>query len=160
MKTAIVYASTHHGNTKKLVGAIAGEYPVAVFDAESVPVADLTGYDLIGFASGIAWGKFYESVERFAQISLPEGKRVFFLYTCADDSRDFAASLRDIAARRGAEDMGTYACRGFNTYGPWKLVGGMNKKHPTADEIHGAVNFFAALEKKVSASVKDEKNTG
>lgn len=54
MKTAIVFASTHHGNTKKLVDAIAGKYPVAVFDAESVPEADLTGYDRIGFASGIA----------------------------------------------------------------------------------------------------------
>lgn len=160
MKTAIVYASTHHGSTKKLVDAIAGKYPTAVFDAEAAAAADLTGYDLIGFASGIAWGKFYESVERFARTSLPEGKRAFFLYTCADNSRDFAASLRAIAAERGAEDLGTYACKGFNTYGPWKLVGGMNKKHPTPDEIQGAVNFFAALERKVSVSGKDGKSAG
>lgn len=160
MKTAIVYASMHHGNTKKLVDAIAGKYPVTVFDAKTVPAADLTGYDLIGFASGIAWGKFYESVERFAQAGLPEGKQVFFLYTCADNSRDFAVSLRAIAAKRGAKDLGTYACKGFNTYGPWKLVGGMNKKHPTADEIQGAVDFFAALVRKTSACSKGGKSTG
>ncbi|BAK98720.1 hypothetical protein OBV_15220 [Oscillibacter valericigenes Sjm18-20] len=151
MKAAIVYASKHHGNTKKLVDAIARRYPVTVFDAETVPAADLTGYDLIGFASGIAWGKFYESVERFAQASLPEGKQVFFLYTCADNSRDFAASLRAIAAGRCAEGLGTYACKGFNTYGPWKLVGGINKKHPSADEIQRAEEFFAAQEGKASA---------
>ncbi|MET0017037.1 flavodoxin domain-containing protein [Oscillibacter sp.] len=158
MKAAIIYASTHHGNTKKLVDAIAGKYPVTVFDAQTVPAADLTGYDLIGFASGIAWGKFYESVERFAQASLPEGKQIFFLYTCADNSRDFAASLRAVAAERGAEDLGTYACKGFNSYGPWKLVGGINKKHPTADEIQRAVDFFAALVRKISSSSKDGKS--
>lgn len=151
MKAAIIYASTHHGNTKKLVDAISRKYPVTVFDAQTVPTADLRGYDLIGFASGIAWGKFYGSVERFAQVSLPEGKQVFFMYTCADNSRDFAASLRAITAERSAEDLGTYACKGFNTFGPWKLVGGINKKHPTADEIQDAVDFFAALEEKASA---------
>ncbi len=151
MKTAIIYASMHHGNTRKLVDAISRNYPVTVFDAEAVSAAELTDYNLIGFASGIAWGKFYKSVERFAQASLPEGKQVFFLYTCADDSRDFAASIRAIAAKQGAEDLGTYACKGFNTYGPWKLVGGMNKKHPTADEIQGAVDFFAVLERKALA---------
>lgn len=85
---------------------------------------------------------------------------MFFLYTCADNSRDFAASLRAVAAERGTEDLGTYACKGFNTYGPWKLVGGMNKKHPTADEILGAVDFFAVLERKAPALDKVEKNNG
>ena len=36
-------------------------------------------------------------------------------------------------------------CRGFNTYGPWKLVGGMNKGHPNREERSGAVEFFAKL---------------
>ena len=33
MKTAIVYASTHHGNTKKLLDAIAAAYEVDLIDA-------------------------------------------------------------------------------------------------------------------------------
>ena len=42
----------------------------------------------------------------------------------------------------------------------WKLVGGMNKKHPTADEIQGAKDFFAALERKASALDEVEKSNG
>ena len=35
MKTAIVYASTHHGNTKKLLDAIAAAYEVDLIDCSS-----------------------------------------------------------------------------------------------------------------------------
>ena len=145
MKAAIVYASTHHGNTRKLVEAIAKDYPVTLIDAEAVPEGDLSGYGMVGFASGIAWGRFYSSVEGFASACLPAGMPVCFLYTCAADSRDFAAGSRGIAAARNAVCMETYACRGFNTYGPWKLLGGMNKGHPDAGELRGASEFFGRM---------------
>lgn len=54
MKTAIVYASTHHGNTKKLLDAIAAAYEVDLIDAVKVPEKDLNRYDRIGFASGVS----------------------------------------------------------------------------------------------------------
>ena len=62
MKTAIVYYSAHHGNTKKVLDAIAGKFEVTPIDAVKAPDADLTGYDLIGFASGIYYSKFHKSV--------------------------------------------------------------------------------------------------
>ena len=52
MKTVIVYASVHHGNTKKLVEKIAEECKVDLIDAVQQPKADLADYDRIGFASG------------------------------------------------------------------------------------------------------------
>lgn len=54
MKTAIVYYSKHHGNTKKLIDAIAAaDSTVSLIDVTENPDADLSGYDRIGFASGI-----------------------------------------------------------------------------------------------------------
>ena len=50
MKTAIVYYSAHHGNTKKLVEAVAQGRDVTLIDALAVKTADLSGYALIGFA--------------------------------------------------------------------------------------------------------------
>ena len=58
MNTAIIYVSTHHGNTKKLVDAVASEYDVDVYDGTG-DVPDLGTYDCIGLAAGIAFGKFY-----------------------------------------------------------------------------------------------------
>ena len=58
MKVAIVYASVHHKNTEKLVKAIAEKYPeIELIDATKTILKDLASYDLIGFASGIFYGK-------------------------------------------------------------------------------------------------------
>ena len=48
MKTAIVYASVHHGNTKKIVDEIAKDQNVDLVDATQVKEKDLTEYDAIG----------------------------------------------------------------------------------------------------------------
>ena len=144
-KTVIIYASTHHGSTRKLVEAIAEKYDIVQINSEEQQYADLTDYDLIGFASGIDFGKFYDSVERFLKNNLPENKRVFFLYTCAKTSSRFTESIRAEAIKKRAVLLGEYGCRGYNTYGPWKWIGGMNKKHPTEDERKGAVRFFETL---------------
>ena len=144
-KAAIIYASKHHGNTYKLVKAISEKYDIALINAETETAANLSEYDLIGVASGIDFGKFYPSVEQFLKDNLPENKKIFFLYTCARKSLRFTETVRAEAEKKGALVIGEYGCRGYNTYGPWKLFGGMNKEHPTPDEIEGAVCFYKSL---------------
>ena len=53
MRTAIVYVSVHHGNTKKVVQAMAAELSADLIDLTVEKEADLSGYELIGFASGV-----------------------------------------------------------------------------------------------------------
>ena len=74
MKAAIIYASVHHENTKKVVEAIAGENAVDLIDATKEKERDLSGYDLIGFASGVYYGKFHQTVLNFASVNLPADK--------------------------------------------------------------------------------------
>jgi flavodoxin len=146
MKTVIIYGSKHHGNTKKVCDRIAADCNVTLIDASEVTDAFAwEEYDLIGFASGIAFKKFYEPVNNAAGM-LPAGKKVFFIYTCAVNDQDFAQNIKGIVESRGSECIGTYGCRGFNTYGPLKLIGGMNKKNPTEDELTAAVDFYRAIE--------------
>ena len=144
-KTVIVYASTHHGNTRKLIEAISEKYQIDIIDALEQKFANLSEYDLIGFASGIDFGKFYDAVEQFLKDNLPENKAVFFMYTCARDDKDFTYTMRTEAMKRHALLMGEYGCRGYNTYGAWKVIGGMNKHHPTKKELDGAVQFYELL---------------
>ena len=146
-RAIIIYASTHHGSTFKLVKALADEYDLQRIDATKQQRADLSEYDLIGFASGIAFGKFYEPVERFLRENLPENKRVFFLYTCAKTSRRFTETMKKAAGERNSVFVGEYGCKGYNTYGPWKVIGGMNKNHPSAKELEEAKRFYASLTK-------------
>lgn len=62
MKTAVVYYSKHHGNTKKLLDAIksASSDEITLFDVTKTPPENLEEYDLIGFASGIYYSQISE----------------------------------------------------------------------------------------------------
>lgn len=145
MKTAVIYYSRHHGNTKKLLDAIAERFELTLIDAAETPRADLTEYDLIGFASGIYYSKFHKSVLKFAESCLPEGKRVFFLCTYGAEKQGYTQAIRQVTDRKRSEVLGEYGCLGFDTFGPFKLVGGIAKGHPDRTELAGAVRFFEGL---------------
>lgn len=147
MKTAIVYYSRHHGNTKKLLEAIADKYDVTLFDiAESVP-ENLDGFDRIGLASGIYFSKFHKSLLKFTEEKFPEGKETFFIYTYGAEKNTYTKAIGEAVKKHGAKILGEYGCLGFDTYGPFKLVGGVAKGHPDENDIKGAVSFYGNFEK-------------
>ncbi len=147
MKTALIYYSTHHGNTGKLAEAIAAADPeVQLFDATQGVTEDLSPYDLIGLASGIYGGNFAKPILRVAEEKLPAGKRVFLLYTSALELGSHTKSVRKALEARQCTLAGEFNCRGYNTFGPFKLVGGTAKGHPTEEDLAAAVAFY----KKVS----------
>ena len=145
MKTAIVYFSTHHGNTKKLVEAIAAQNDVTLIDVTKTGAADLTEFDRIGFASGIYFSSFSKQILSFAAENLPEGKEVFFLNTCGNPLGMYFNAIRKITESKNCRELGAYQCLGFDTFGPFKLVGGIAKGHPTDEEIADAVKFYESL---------------
>ena len=53
--------------------------------------------------------------------------------------------MREIATGKGCREIGEYYCQGFDTFGPFKLIGGIAKGHPTEREIHCAVVFYERL---------------
>lgn len=146
MKTLIIYESTHHGNTRKLCNAIAAADKDVTLSEVGKAKIHWDEYDLIGFASGIAFGKFYAGVTGAAE-KIPSGKRVFFLYTCGRNSRDLSAKIAETVKTRGCTVLGSYGCKGFDSYGPFKLLGGINKNHPDLTECNEAVEFYHRLKK-------------
>ncbi|MEY2227626.1 MULTISPECIES: hypothetical protein [Streptomyces] len=42
---------------------------------------------------------------------------------------------------KGFEVEGTFACRGFDTWAPFKLLGGINKRRPNGDDLAAARAF-------------------
>lgn len=143
MKTAIIYYSKHHGNTKKLLDAIAAKHDVTLINTLETASADLSGYDIIGFASGIYYSKFHKSVLAFAKSSLPENAKVFFMYTYGAEKEGYTKAIREAVG--SAEVLGEYGCFGFNTFGPFKLIGGIAKGHPDQEDLNGAVKFYESL---------------
>lgn len=145
MKTAIVYYSKHHGNTKKLLDAIADIGNVKLIDATDTYKHDLNKYELIGFASGIYYSKFHNSVLKFAENNLPREKKVFFIYTCGVQSKGYTNAIKAVVKSKNAQILGQYGCKGYNTYGPFKLIGGIAKGHPNDEDIANAAVFYKSL---------------
>lgn len=145
MKTAICYYSRHHGNTLKVLEAMAEGNDMDLIDVTTCTAVQLDPYDAVGFASGIYCGKFHNSVIHFAEQSLPEGKNVFFVYTCGFQKGSYTKAITEAVTARRANILGEYGCRGYNTFGPFKLVGGIAKGHPNADELHKAQEFYHSI---------------
>ena len=144
MKVAIIYASVHHENTKKVVEAIAGENVVDLIDATKEKERDLSGYDLIGFASGVYYGKFHQTVLKFASVNLPANKDAFLICTCGGNAA--FRSIEEVVKSKQGKVVGKFSCKGYDTFGPFKLVGGIRKGHPTGKEIAEAVAFFEEID--------------
>lgn len=145
MKTAIVYYSKHHQNTKKVLDFLCQSQEITLIDAANGKETDLSEYECIGFASGIYYSKFHKSVLRFAEEHLPEGKKVFFVYTCGVQKEGYTKAIAEVAAQKSATVLGEYGCLGFNTFGPFKLIGGIAKGHPDPKELDEALAFFQSL---------------
>lgn len=146
MKTAICYFSNHHGNTQRVIGAMAAGNDVELIDVRTRAAVDLEQYDAVGFASGIYFGKFHKTVVDFLRRYLPEGKPVFFVSTCGSPpSGRYDDAISAAAAEKHARVLGSFSCRGYDTYGPFKLVGGIAKGRPDVSDLQNARDFFGSL---------------
>ena len=145
MKSIIIYASSHHGNTKKVVDTIAKECEVELFDVGSVREKDLSDYDFIGFASGIFYSKFAEDILDFARVNLPANKDVFLIATAGNPRDGNFNAIAKIVGEKNCKEVGRFQCKGFDTFGPFKIVGGIQKGHPDEKELQEAVSFYKEL---------------
>ena len=146
MKTAIIYASVHHGNTKKIIDEIARTNEVDLIDATQVTEKDLSCYDLIGFASGVYYGKFHQTVLNFALANLPANKNVFLLCTCGGSAA--FQSIEEVVKSKQGKVVGKFSCKGYDTFGPFKLIGGIAKGHPDDKDLADAVTFYKGIIQK------------
>lgn len=154
MRTAIVYASVHHGNTKKIVKAIEEVFEVDLIDATKAQERDLSEYDVIGLASGIYMGKYHQRLLNFITINLPQEKRVFFIATYGI-KRNYDKSILAAMEGRNARVIGRFGCPGYDTYGLFKLFCGIRKGHPDAEDIAAALEFCRKLKLTEKRSVDE-----
>lgn len=145
MKTAIVYYSKHHENTKKVLDSIAEENEITLIDIISTPKPDLSEYDRIGFASGIYYSKFQKALIKFAEESLPENKEVFFIYTYGAEKKGYTSAIKEAVSKHNAKVLGEFGCSGFDSFGPFKLIGGIAKGHPDENDLERAKIFYSKL---------------
>ena len=147
MKKAIIFCySIHHKNTRKVLDAVAAALPVRIVDVPVSDKVDLSQYDLVGFASGVYMSRFGEPVTRLiGELAGLSGKACFTMYTCGAPGGDYANAAQELLRKRGAVVAGGWHCRGYDTFGPFKLVGGIAKGRPSERDAEDAVRYVKTL---------------
>lgn len=117
---------------------------------EMVTQESLTGYDLIGFGSGIYMGKHHRSLVNCVKgLDTLSGKKTFVFYTSGFSKfparPPFENALKEQLTKKNAHIIGTFSCRGLETYGPFRIGGGKNKGHPDETDFNNARKFAKSL---------------
>jgi flavodoxin len=149
MKTLIVYASVHHQNTEKVAKVMVEELGADLVPAAKAHPDTVMTYDLIGFGSGIYFFQFHKTLLQFmAGLSTVAGKQAFVFSTSGDGGTERHAAVKEQLVNRGFAIVGDFACKGWNTWGPLKLVGGTNKGQPNEEDLKAARMFARGLKEK------------
>ena len=141
-KIAIIYISTHHNNTQRLVASCAN---VDIYKFNEIQDIDLTKYDLVGFASGIYFGKFHKAIYEIINNHLSQLHNIFLVYTSGSGLKSYGKKQSKKLRQLGLNVVAFYSCKGYDTYGPWKLFGGVAKNHPNDSDINNYRLFIDRL---------------
>ena len=150
VKTLIVYISYHHGNTEVVARAMGEVLDAELRSPAAVMPGQLADFDLVGFASGNYFGRFDMRLISFIE-GLPryEGKKAFVFSTYGGFGHEVAHNeLKKYLMDKGFKVVGEWYCLGFDTYGFYKLLGGIYKGRPNEGDIEEAKEFARGLVKK------------
>ena len=164
MKTAIVCVSVSHKNTRRVAEAMAEELNATLFDPEQTDVTALGDYDLIGFGSGIFNMKFHPVLREVVRHLPPADDRSAFVFATRGGPGElpfwpYMRQMSGLLEQKGYDVVGTFSCRGFDTWWPLRLVGGINKGRPNADDLAAARAFARNVRDGIAArSAQTKKN--
>lgn len=143
MKILIIISSTHMGNTRKIAEAMAQTVPATIVEFENVSDYDLDDYDIVGFGSGIYFGKHDTKIMEFVSKACDEKAYAFVFSTSGSSAFEKNNKpLVDLLKRKNKIVLGWFGCKAFDRFGPFKLVGGINKGHPNEKDFKDAQKFI------------------
>lgn len=150
MKVLIITASNHMGNTRKIAEAMAEAAPdVTVVDVEHARDYTFRDFDIIGFGSGVYFGKPDTKIVKLLE-GICDKKAYAFTFSTsgADDFKKCNGALADLLKKKNKIVLGEFGCRGFDKFFIFKLFGGLNKGRPNADDLKDAQKFILDVMKK------------
>lgn len=158
MRTLIIFKSYHHHNTQKVAERMAPILDAKLTEPEMIDPEDieaineLNKYNLIGFGSGIYMGIHHKKIiELVKKLPCFNNKKAFIFSTCGGDERNIDTNherLRKLLEEKEFDIMGEFSCKGWNSVGPLKLAGGINKDRPNEEDLRQAEIFAREIRDK------------
>jgi flavodoxin len=146
LKSLIVYESIHHGNSEKISKAMAEILRADTIKTKDVNLNNLDNYDLIGFGSGIYYGKLHKNIlELIDKMPIIANKKAFVFSTSGQGKEKYNKLVEEKLKEKKFQVVGSFVCRGYDTFGPLKLLGGIAKGRPNENDIEKAKDFAKHL---------------
>lgn len=149
-KSLILCKSIHHQNTAQIARVMAQVLNADVASPEEVPYTSLSDCGLFGFGSGVYYGRLHTALYAWLH-GLPACRKALkpaFVFSTSGLPllwKAWHAPLKKLLIQKGFDVVGEFACRGFDTWGPLWLAGGLNRKHPDARDLERAREFAHKL---------------
>lgn len=148
MATIIVTSSkSAHSNTRRIADALGEALDARVLTPEVATPDVLAQADRVGFGSGIYWMNFDQRLAECVH-NLPDmaGRDAFVFATSGlpePPFRRYTRGLGRVLEAKGFRIVGTFTCRGVDTWGPFKfkLLGGVSKGRPNDSDVAAARAF-------------------
>ena len=143
MRIVIVQVSIHHHNTAKISEAMAAAIGAQMMSITEAANSPAESWDLLGLGSGIFFGAHHKSLLRFAS-QLQNPPAASFLYSTAGlPSLGWLwhRSLRQIMARKSIPVLGEACFAGWDTVGPLRWIGGVQRGRPNQHDLDRAARF-------------------
>jgi len=153
-KVLIVYFSFHHLNTKKITEAMGEELEAQVLKVGDTKKENILNYDLIGFGSGIYFWKHHKNLLEFVRSLRVDGSKKAFVFSTSGVPFGgiFHRLLKKELIKKGFEIVGEFNCLGWDTVGPLKFIGGINKGRPNEKDIKRAKEFARMIKERNNQS--------
>ena len=167
--TLLIYKSVHHQNTAQVALALAemlqadlvtpGQISPDV-NGRGVSLSGCRGpssldrYDLIGFGSGVYYGRMHPELllaaKTIATAVTTSERRPPAAFLFSTSGLPFLTPLwhrplKDVLALAAIPVIGEFACHGFDSWGPLWLFGGLNCHHPDARDLERGRQFARQL---------------
>jgi len=152
MRTLIIYISIHHQNTEKIAKTIAEVLNARLVKLSEIKPEELENYDLIGFGSGIYfWRHHYQLINLVKNLMPVKGKMAFIFSTSGAKYAQLIAHshLKKLLLKKDFKIIGEFNCPGFDTFGPLKIFGGINKGRPNENDFEKAKNFAMKIKENL-----------
>jgi Flavodoxins len=150
LKALIICQSYHHKNTEKVASVIANTLGAEVKTPQEVDPAQVADYGLIGFGSGVYFGKHHGSILKLADKLPPGNNKTVFIFSTSGQEGNmerFHKKLHEKLEEKGYNILDEFNCPGYDTYLFIKLVGGLQKGRPNQDDLNAAQTFAEKLKR-------------
>jgi len=151
MKVLIIYISIHYGNTERIAEAMAEVLNAELLKPSEIESDTLSEYDLIGFGSGSYFWRHHKELLNLVKETPRLHKKAFIFSTRGGGPAWLShRELKKTLLSKGFDVVGEFSCKGFDTFGALKLIGGINKGKPDEKDLAAARRFAMALKERIN----------